>query len=147
ILADETSEVQTIFGSLAASFERRRVRQRTYDALRRRAEAGAVTGNRVFCYRNVRQGTTGYVYREIDEAEAAIVRQIFTLYAEGDGHIRIAKRLNADGVPAPRSGSWDPSGVREILRRELYAGRPTWNKAQRVIRRGTKARRGARRPS
>ncbi len=44
----------------------------------------------------------------IDETEAAIVRRIFTLYAEGDGLTRIAKRLNADGVPAARggTGSW-----------------------------------------
>src|SRR5215470_6528961 len=55
-LADETSEIHTIFNSLAASFERRRARQRTYDALRRRAEAGAVTGGRVFGYRNERAG-------------------------------------------------------------------------------------------
>src|SRR5215813_4522671 len=77
-LADETGEIHTIFNSLAASFERRRARQRTYDALRRRAEAGAVTGGRVFGYRNERDGK-GYVRRVIDQAEAAIVRQIFTL--------------------------------------------------------------------
>ncbi len=39
------------------SFERRRARQRTYDALRRRAEAGAVTGGRVFGYLNQRKET------------------------------------------------------------------------------------------
>src|SRR5262249_60243906 len=52
-LADESSEMMTVVHSLAASFERRRARQRTYDALRRRAEAGAVTGGRVFGYQNV----------------------------------------------------------------------------------------------
>src|SRR5215510_11243308 len=145
-LADETSEIHTIFNSLAASFERRRARQRTYDALRRRAEAGAVTGGRVFGYRNERNGT-GYVHRVIDETEAAIVRRIFTLYAEGDGLTRIAKRLNADGVPAARSGtgSWAPTAVREILRRPLYAGRVIWNQSQKIMRRGTTAQR--RRPA
>src|SRR5262245_37985565 len=141
-LADETSEIHTIFNSLAASFERRRTRQRTYDALRRRAEAGAVTGGRVFGYRNERNGT-GYVHRVIDETEAAIVRRIFTLYAEGDGLTRIAKRLNADGVPAARSGtgSWAPTAIREILRRPLYAGRVVWNKSQKVTRQGTRGQR------
>src|SRR5215470_14108941 len=95
-LADESSEIHTIFNSLAASFERRRARQRTYDALRRRAEAGAVTGGTCYGYRNRRDGSA-YVHRVIDESEAAIVRRIFTLYAEGDGLGRIAKRLNADG--------------------------------------------------
>src|SRR5262252_2277119 len=141
-LADETSEIHTIFNSLAASFERRRARQRTYDALRRRAEAGAVTGGRVFGYRNERNGS-GYVHRVIDETEAAIVRRIFTLYAEGDGLGRIAKRLNADGVPAARggTGSWAPTAVREILRRDLYQGRVVWNRSQKITRQGTKAQR------
>src|SRR5499425_3089118 len=141
-LADETSEIHTIFNSLAASVERRRARQRTYDALRRRAEAGAVTGGRVFGYRNERNGS-GYVHRVIDETEAAIVRRIFALYAEGDGIGRIAKRLNADGIPAPRigTGSWAPSAVREILRRDLYRGRLVWNRSQKITRQGTKAQR------
>jgi site-specific DNA recombinase len=139
-LADESGEISTIFNSLAASFERRRARQRTYDALRRRAEAGAVTGGRVFGYRNERD-RTGYVHRVIDEAEAATVRHIFALYAEGLGLTRIAKRLNEDGVPAPRvgTGSWAPTAVREIIRRPLYAGRVVWNKSQKITRRGTKA--------
>jgi site-specific DNA recombinase len=141
-LADEAGELHTIFNSLAASFERRRARQRTYDALRRRAEAGAVTGGRCYGYRNVRGGA-GYVQRVIDEGEAAVVRRIFALYAEGDGLGRIAKGLNADGVPAPRAGtgSWAPSAVREILRRPLYAGRVVWNRTQKITRRGTKAQR------
>src|SRR5262245_38512382 len=131
-----------IFNSLAASFERRRARQRTYDALRRRAEAGAVTGGRVYGYRNERDGE-GYVRRVIDQAEAAVVWRIFTLYADGDGLTRIAKRLNVDGVRSPRAGtgSWAPTAVREIIRRELYAGVIVWNRSQKITRRGTKAQR------
>lgn len=141
-ILDESSEIHTIVNSLAASFERRRARQRTYDALRRRAEAGAVTGGRVYGYRNERD-RVGYVRRVIDDAEAPIVRRIFTLYAEGDGLTRIAKRLNADRVPAPRagSGSWAPTAIREIIRRSLYAGRVVWNRSQKITRRGTKAQR------
>src|SRR5262245_21802595 len=141
-LADESSELHKIFHSLAASFERRRARQRTYDALRRRAEAGAVTGGRVFGYRNVRNGD-GYVHRVIDADEAQVVRRIFTMYAEGAGLTRIAKALNVDRVPSPRggSGSWAPTAVREMLRRPLYAGVMVWNKSQKVMRRGTKGQR------
>ena len=137
---DEMGEMQTMLHSMSASYERRRARQRSYDALRCRAEAGAVTGGRVFGYQNQRDGN-GYVYRVIDETEAATVRRIFTLYAEGNGLTRIAKRLNEDGVPAPRvgTGSWCPSAVREIIRRPLYAGIVVWNKSQKIMRRGTKA--------
>src|SRR5215467_3103541 len=127
-LADQSSEMHTIVHSLAASFERRRARQRTYDALRRRAEAGAVTGGRCYGYRNVRSGA-GYVQRVIEDAEAAVVRQIFT--------------LNAEGVPSPHggTGSWAPTAVREILRRETYAGRVVWNRSQKITRQGTRAQR------
>ena len=120
-----------------SSFERRRARQRTYDALRRRAEVGAVTGGRVSGYRNQRDGQ-GYVRRVIDEVKAAVVRRIFTLYAEGDGLTRIAKHLDAEGAPPPRAGtrSWAPTAVREIIRRELYAGVIAWNRSQKITKRG-----------
>src|SRR5262249_38860157 len=145
-LADETSEIHTIFNSLAASFERRRARQRTYDALRRRAEAGAVTGGTCYGYRNQRDGS-GFVYRVIEEDEACVGRRIFAAYAEVDGLGRIARRLNADGVPAARggTGSWAPTAIREVLRRPLYAGRVVWNRSQKITRQGTKAQR--RRPA
>src|SRR5262249_20161379 len=141
-LADESGEIMTVVQSLAASFERRRARQRTYNALRRRAEAGAVTGGRVFGYVNHRNGD-GYVHRVIDDNEAAVIRRIFSMYAEGAGLVRIAKTLNAEHVPPPRvgSGSWAPTAVREMLRRPLYAGVMVWNKSQKVMRRGTKGQR------
>ena len=141
-LADESGEIMTVVHSLTASFERRRARQRTYDALRRRAEAGAVTGGRVFGYQNHRNGV-GYVHRVIDEGEAATVRRIFTMYAVGSGLTRIAKTLNAECIPAPRggTGTWAGTAVRDMLRRRLYEGVVVWNKSQKVMRRGTKAQR------
>jgi DNA invertase Pin-like site-specific DNA recombinase len=141
-LADESGEIMTVVHSLTASFERRRARQRTYDALRRRAEAGAVTGGRVFGYRNQRE-PGGYVRRVIDDAEAAIVRHIFELYADGAGLTRIAKQLNAEGHPSPRggTGSWAGTAIRDMLRRPLYAGVVVWNKSQKITRAGTKGQR------
>src|SRR5262245_30091672 len=111
----------TVVHSLAASFERRRARQRTYDALRRRAEAGAVTGGRVFGYLNQRHGD-GYVHRVVHEPEAEVVRRIFTMYAEGAGLTRIAKRLNAERVPSPRGGPARGRGPRSA---RSFAGRST----------------------
>jgi site-specific DNA recombinase len=139
-LEDEAGEVETMVDSLVASLERRRARQRTHDALRRRAEAGAVTGGRVFGYRNIRDGAS-YVHRAIDDAEAAIIRRVFTLYAEGVGMVRIAKRLNAEGVTPPRARGWAPSGVREMLRRPLYRGMIVWNRSAKDVRGGAKRQR------
>jgi DNA invertase Pin-like site-specific DNA recombinase len=136
-LGDETGEMTTMLHSLGASFERRRARARTYDALRRRAEAGAVTGGKLYGYRNVRHGN-GYVQRIPDEHEAAIIRRVFDMYAEGAGIVTIAHTLNADGVQPPRARGWAPSGIREMLHRHTYAGEVEWGKLQKVTRHGTK---------
>ena len=49
--------------------------------------------------------------RQIDGPEAAIVRRIFQAYAAGDSPKKIALKLNADGIPAPRSGAWSASTI------------------------------------
>lgn len=71
------------------------------------------------------------------------MRRIFTMYADGAGLVRIAKRLNDEGVQAPKggSGTWAPTAIRDMLRRSLYAGVVTWNKSQKITRRGAKAQR------
>lgn len=130
--------------AFADELEREKARQRTYDALSRKASAGHVTGGRVFGYdneeilgapdaagRRVRQR----VERRINETEAAVVRRIFTLCAEGAGKSRIAKQLNAEGARAPRAQrgrptAWAPSSVHEVLYRPLYRGEIVWNKTQ-----------------
>jgi site-specific DNA recombinase len=64
---------------------------------------------------------------KVNEAEARVVRRIFSLYVEGFGYAAIAERLNADGVPPPRSrrragAGWMHSGIREMLRNPKYVG-------------------------
>ncbi len=120
--------------TFADEMEREKARQRTYDAMRRKALAGQVTGGRVFGYDNVRTDA-GPVVRVINEAEATVVRRIFELYVEGAGQSRIAKRLNEDGAVAPRSQqgrprAWAPSSVHEVLERPLYRGRVVWNRTR-----------------
>ena len=131
--------------------ERDKARQRTKDALVRKAQLGHVTGGRVYGYDNVpivvpgpdgrpvRQG----VVRKINETQAAVVRRIFEFCAQGFGLTRTAKMLNAQGVSPPRAHGrgWAPTAVREILHRELYRGEVVWNRSQKIHRRGTKAQR------
>jgi hypothetical protein len=60
----------------------------------------------------------------IDEAEGLIVKRVFTLYDEGMGLGRMAKRLTAEGVRAPRGGhTWTAGPLRLMLRRPVYVGR------------------------
>ena len=125
--------------TMADEMEREKGRQRTHDALLRKARAGHVTGGRLFGYENVDitsgSGERSHVERRIVEPEAAIIRRIFTLSADGYGVKAIAKLLNADGYQSPRaqrdrSQTWAPSSVREVLYRDLYRGLITWNKTR-----------------
>lgn len=74
---------------------------------------------------------------EIDEAQAAVVRRIFSQYTEGASCQQIAARLNAENVPGPRGGTWcvsalygSPAKGSGILNNELYVGRYIWNRSR-----------------
>jgi site-specific DNA recombinase len=70
----------------------------------------------------------------IDEAAAAVVRQIFTWYVEdGLTLYRVAERLIAVGVPTPSGRPfWNPSSVRKILTNATYQGMAYGNQKQMV---------------
>jgi hypothetical protein len=68
--------------------------------------------------------------REVEPAEAAVVRRILTDYAAGASPRTIARRPNAEGVPGPGGGIWNDDTIRGrgrrtegILRNPLYDGR------------------------
>ncbi len=66
----------------------------------------------------------------------AIVRRIFQMYVSGMGFRTIADRLNAEGIPSPRTaewarihdGRWSASTIREIVLNPAYAGDLAWNR-------------------
>jgi site-specific DNA recombinase len=141
-LDSPTDKIMLPLTAFADELEREKARQRTYDAMVRKAKAGHVTGGRVFGYDNAdvldANGKRSHVERRINEAEAAIVRRIFQLSAEGVGQHNIARRLNAERAIAPRSQqgrprAWAPSTVHEVLFRDLYRGCITWNRTRRRI--------------
>ena len=76
------------------------------------------------------------VRQKINEEEAAIVRQIFEMYAAGVSYRNIAKRLNAVGAPspqAPRSRTvrgWHMSAIRDLIFNQKYIGVVIWNRHQ-----------------
>jgi DNA invertase Pin-like site-specific DNA recombinase len=138
-LDSPTDKVMLSLTAFADEMERERARQRTYDALQRKAKAGHVTGGRVFGYENLDvagpDGKRSHVARRIAPAEADVIRRIFQAYLQGWGYTKIAKALNAEGAPTPRAQQGRPRGwartsVLEVLRRDLYRGRIVWNKTQ-----------------
>lgn len=56
-------------------------------------------------------GKTEYGDRAVNAAQAAIIRRIFTEYAQGFSAKRIAERLNREGIPSPRGGHWSATTI------------------------------------
>src|SRR5262249_48697401 len=79
-LDSPTDKIMLSLTAFADELEREKARQRTRDAMVRKAKAGHVTGGACFGYRNVaivgQDGQRSHVEREIEPAEAEIVRQI-----------------------------------------------------------------------
>src|SRR5437773_2774044 len=143
-LDNAMDKVMLSLTNFASEMERERAKQRTYDAMVRKARAGFVTGNRTYGYANVEvlspDGRRDHVARRVNADEATVVRRIYELCASGLGLTRIAKRLNADRVAPPRNdrSGWAPTAIREILRRPLYRGEIVWGKGQKAMRGGAK---------
>ncbi|MCF3948967.1 recombinase family protein, partial [Acidiphilium iwatense] len=113
--------------------------QKTHRGLRGRIEAGKAAGGKSFGYAIVRKidahGEPVRGERAIDAAEAAVVRRIFAMTAEGTSPIAIAKLLNAEKISGPGGRPWGDTTIRGhalrgtgILRNELYIGRLIWNR-------------------
>lgn len=101
-----------------------------------RVRDGLSAGGRAYGYRPI-PGRPGEL--EIDEAEAAIVRRIFSEYAAGSSPRDIAQRLNRDGVAPPRGAVWQASALNGsrargygLLRNPIYGGRIVWNRVKMV---------------
>jgi site-specific DNA recombinase len=107
---------------------------------RGQVERGRAAGGLAYGYRVVRRfgadGRPETGLREIDPAQAAIVRRIFAEYVAGASSRMIAAGLNRDRVAGPRGGAWNQSTIngargrgRGILHNELYVGRVTYGRA------------------
>ena len=138
-----TSPMDKMLRSISAfadEQERERARERTHDAMLRKARQGHVTGGRVFGYDNVPVLALGsekalYKVHRINETEAVVVRRIFEMRGNGYGLRAIAKRLNDEGVPCPRPqrdrpAGWTATSLLSILERDEYRGEVVYNKTR-----------------
>ena len=101
--------------------------------MRQLAERGLWTGGRPpYGFRLKDGGRTrngSLVSLEIDEQEAAVVREIFRLYLEEElGSTSIARRLNAAGYRTRTGKEWQDTTVREVLKNPTAAGRPAYGR-------------------
>ena len=58
----------------------------------------------------------------LDEANAAVVREIFTRVAAGDLFVDIARDLNAQGIRTSKGANWNKGSFQSICQNERYRG-------------------------
>ena len=141
---DQQAEVLVAVHGLVDSLYIKELAQKTHRGLEGKALRGLSAGGR--CYGYSSEQTDDGVAFKVNKSEAAVVRRIFRMSAEGQALKTIAKALNAEGIqsPRPRKGrpaaGWCPTGIREMLYNERYTGRIFWNRSRFVKVPGTNRR-------
>ena len=104
----------------------------------RRGQEGAVSrgnvaGGKSYGYDHM--AVSSGVQRTINQGQAAVIRRIFEMFADGMSPLKIAETLNEEGVPSPTGRQWhrsaihgDPKDLSGILNNPLYEGKVYWNR-------------------
>ncbi|MEY9425518.1 site-specific DNA recombinase [Bradyrhizobium ottawaense] len=112
---------------------------KTHRGFRGRVEGGKSGGGLCYRYRVIKRlderGDRIRGDREIDPAQAGVIRRIFRDFAAGISPRAIAVKLNAEGIAGPETQLWNDTTIRGhvkrgtgIINNELYVGRLVWNR-------------------
>lgn len=118
--AKEQDDLFFIFQGYFSSLERKKILERTYMGMRKRAEEGYFNGGRVYGYDNVNKMLV------INEFESKVVKEIFALRAEGKGYKYIVQQLNKKGIKTKQNKAFSINIVKQILNNVLYIGMIKW---------------------
>jgi site-specific DNA recombinase len=124
---DQAETLLTIHGLIDSSYVRE-LAKKTHRGLEGAVLRGLSAGGRCYGYRTVAQDNSTSKRMEVEESEARVVRMIFEMSSAGYSLKGIAKKLNSDR--AGNRGDWCPTGVRAMLKRELYKGEIIWNRSK-----------------
>ena len=137
--------VLTMLGAVAQE-ESRSISENILQSQKMRYPRGEVRNCLLYGYRysgSLLRTESGYRFREIEivEEEAQVVRRIFQMTAEGRRYSSIARQLNAEQIPPPRSGGaagqrdglgdrkrrageegWTGRHISQMVRKERYTG-------------------------
>ena len=109
--------------------ESKKTSMRVRDAQKEMVQSGKFVGGKApFGYKLVPSGEISNHGRllkklEIVEQDAEIVRKIYSLAVyQGMGYDKIAKTLNAEGIPAITTDKWKTSTIASILKNPIYMG-------------------------
>ena len=153
-----TDRLQIQLRAVIAEQYQRDLASKTARGQRGQFERGFFLGSRTFGYNSVPMGEMradrsgrirpeGYG-REINEEEAAVVREVFEMYISGMSVSAIAKSLNERDIKSSSDaeGTWSLSMVHRIFEQELYIGIATWSRTKSVKDRRTGRSRSVPRP-
>lgn len=126
------------FQGMIAEYERAQIAERSRRGKRHRAKAGCVNvlSGAPYGYRYVKRNEATDACYLVDEAQAAVVREVFEWYTvEGLSMGAIVHRLNERKVPTRFGKSlWERSKVWAMLRNPAYVGRAAYGKTERAER-------------
>lgn len=121
-LDEEAAEMQTFLSRSEYRMITKRLRRGTLQSV----ENGAYMANPPFGYRKTRIGKIPSL--EIVPEEADCVRQIFQMYAEGNGCTKIEYAVNAMGYHGRRGSRFNRNTIRMILDNPVYIGKIRWDR-------------------
>lgn len=136
---DQTSTGQMIRNNIAfaAELDREKRIEATYRGRRNKVERGHVSGSAPrapfgysFRYQTTSKGKEAKVGYDVNEAEAAVVREVFDRINSGELPRHIAEDLNRRGVRTTYanqpgynvSGKWVAAYIRNLVRKEHFKG-------------------------
>lgn len=125
---NENFDTSTAFGrasigilSVFAQLEREQIKERMAMGKTGRAKKGLYQGGGVIPF--------GYDYENgqliINQAEADVVKAIFTMYKSGMGPALVANTLNEQGFVG-KTTRWSHKSVAQIIRNQTYIGKINW---------------------
>lgn len=123
---EEAAEMQTFLSRSEYRMITKRLRRGTLHSVKN----GAYMANAPFGYQKVRINKMPSL--EIVPEEAECVRQIFQLYADGNGCTKIEQAVNAMGYHGRRGSRFNRNTIRLILDNPVYIGKVRWDKTATV---------------
>jgi site-specific DNA recombinase len=131
----EQSDVQMTVHGLVDSLYVKELAKKTHRGLEGLVLRGLHSGGRCYGYITVPSGEGTSKRQVINREEAVVVERIFEMSVKGTSLKKIAKILNAECIPPPRSRSgkrntWCPTAIRAMLKRDLYKGEKIWNRSR-----------------
>ncbi|MEO7261688.1 MAG: recombinase family protein [Jatrophihabitantaceae bacterium] len=123
-LADDADQFSTGLDALLAEQESARTSKRVRRAARASAVAGRPHGRSTYGYQRVYDPATRHLLSvEIDESQAAVLREAARRILAGESLNRLVEDFTDRGIPTSNGGPWRPHAIKRYLTTPTYLGK------------------------